>query len=159
ERAAVGGDLGSLSHRLLHVSALGEIEVEVHARNLIGLTQEAQLVGLGGRISARLGPSAISGMPIAGVVDVWLPHDMIQQAAQLDWVVAITPPGYPEPDIVSEGVAQLRANTAQSQGINGTGVTVGVVSDGVSNISTSQGRNELPANCPATPCVNVLGAG
>ena len=158
-RAATGRSMGTLSNRLLQVSQAGEIEVVVHARHVIGRTQEGELIALGGRIAARLGAPAMATMPAAGIVDVWLPHNMIEKAAQLPWVVAITPPAYPEPDITSEGVAQLNADLAQAQAINGTGVTVGVISDGVSNIATSQARNELPANCPATPCMNVLGAG
>jgi hypothetical protein len=159
QRVARGGDFSLLSHRLVHVSPVGEIEVVVHARTTITAAQEAQLIALGGRIAARLDPPAMSHMPIAGMVHVWLPHDALDKAAQLPWVVAITPPEYPQPDIVSEGVTQLRADIAQSQGVNGAGVTVGVVSDGVSNIAASQGRSELPGNCPGTPCVNVLGAG
>ena len=90
QRVARGGDFSLLSHRLVHVSPVGEIEVVVHARTTITAAQEAQLIALGGRIAARLDPPAMSHMPIAGMVHVWLPHDALDKAAQLPWVVAIT---------------------------------------------------------------------
>jgi hypothetical protein len=92
------------------------------------------------------------------MVQAWIAPERIAEAAALPWVAAITPPDYgdsnnhPTNPINSEGVALHRADVAQTQGVNGTGVTIGAISDGVSNIAASQARNELPA-------VNVINAG
>ena len=76
----------------------------------------------------------------------------------MPWVAAVTPPDYghtnphPTNPINSEGVTLHNADIAQAQGVNGTGVTVGAISNGVANLAASQARNELPA-------VNVISAG
>ena len=70
----------------------------------------------------------------------------------------MTPPDYGEVDphpmnsIDSEGVQIHNADLLQNQGVNGALVTVGAISDGVTNLAAAQAANELPV-------VNVLAAG
>jgi hypothetical protein len=140
-------DPSTLSNDLVHVSAAGEIEVLVHAMDRITPAQEADLEVLGGRISDRLAAPLLD-LPAIGVVQVWVPFDRLGEVAALDWVVAITPPGYPSANIgptVSEGVALHGADTAQAQGVDGTGVIVGVSSVGAASVAQSQALGELPA--------------
>lgn len=140
-------DPSSFSNGLVRVNASGQIELSIHAADRIVPAQEAQLVALGGRISARLAAPLLDLPPI-GVVQAWIPFNHVDDVARLDWVVAITPPGYPEANIgptVSEGVALHDADTAQAQGVDGTGVVVGVASVGAASVAQSQALGELPA--------------
>ena len=59
----------------------------------------------------------------------------------------------------SEGVALHRADDVQTRGIHGTGVTVGVISDGVTTIAATQGMGgDLPSPASSTKAINA-GAG
>ena len=146
------------SNSLMRATADGRLEVTVHSRLPVAASQRAALRALGAEVTAALDNPAGLDLPDAGVVQVLLPHSRIDDAARLPWVVAITPPGYAEPDthptnpINSQGVAFHNADDVQTRGVDGTGVTVGVVSDGVENLAASQAQNELPA-------VTVLDAG
>jgi len=146
-----------LSTDVLHVRSDGRIELLFHSFGPIAPVQEAALERLGATISARLSPESLARVP-AGMVQAWIAHDRIDEAAGLPWVTAVTPPSYgaldphPANGAVSEGVALHNADDAQARGFNGNGVNVGVISDGVSNLATAQAANELPA-------VNVLDAG
>jgi hypothetical protein len=157
ERAA-GRSAARLSNRLLHATAGGRIELLVHAAGPISAAQEDDLRRNGAVVTDRLTPGAQRLVGEAGFVQVMVPHSQVADIAALDWVAAVTPPEYTEVDnhpnnpINSQGVALHRAVLVQNRGINGTGVTVGVVSDGVSNLAASQAANELPA-------VTVLDAG
>jgi hypothetical protein len=149
-REAPGGVSG-LSTRLLHVSPSGKIELVFHAAAGIGQAEVKDLEALGADIVATL------AFP-TGMIQAWVPHDQVETAANLPWVVVVTPPEYGEVDphpnnpIDSEGVPLHNADVAHTHGITGAGVAVGVVSDGVTNLAAAQARNELPA-------VTVLAAG
>lgn len=144
-------DLSVLSSPLVRVSPTGKIELVFHAAGPIGDAEMRDLVALGADIVARLTSPA-------GLIQAWVPYQQVEIAASLPWVVAVTPPAYgehnthPTNPIDSEGVVLHNADVAQAQGVTGTGVTVGVISDGVSNLAAAQMRNELPA-------VNVINAG
>ena len=60
--------------------------------------------------------------------------------------------------VTSEGDATHRAADARGTfGVSGVGVTIGVLSDGVSSLAASQASGDLPPTCPAgPPCVTVL---
>ncbi len=150
--AAAAGpqDLSILSDGLLKVRPTGEVEVVLHAKGSVGGAEEAAVRALGAEIVITL--------KTPGMIQAWIPAKRIADAAALPWVAAVTPPDYghtnphPTNPIDSEGVSLHNADIAQAQGINGTGVTVGVISNGVANLAASQARNELPA-------VNVISVG
>ena len=48
--------------------------------------------------------------------------------------------------VTSEGVDALRANSLHALGVNGAGVKVGVISDGIGGVSQSVQSRDLPAN-------------
>jgi hypothetical protein len=156
---ARGAGLDAASNRIVHVSTAGEIEVLLHGFGPISESQIAEITALGATVSESLKLDAIPGMPPIGLVQAWVPAGALEDVASLPWVAAVTPPDYPEPDVTSEGVAFHHADTAQAQGIDGTGISVGVVSNGVANLASSQALGDLPGNCPGTPCVNVLSVG
>jgi hypothetical protein len=68
--------------------------------------------------------------------------------AQLGFVQRIVPPGYAVNwvgAVTTEGDAVLNADQVRALGFDGTGVRVGVISDGVDNMATAQGSGDLPA--------------
>lgn len=151
--------VSNLSDRVLPVSDYGEIEVLIHAVGPVGSQEIAELVALGATPGATLEARVLPALPAPGLINAWVPASAIDALDALLWIAAVTPPGYSEPDVTSEGVALHRADIAQAQNIDGTGITIGVMSDGVSNLAASQALGELPAACPGTPCINVLTTG
>ena len=151
-------DPSHLSNALVHTDESGEIELLFHAKTPIGEAEEQELERLGARIVARVEVAKGLPLPPAYMVQAWVPYDQVETAAALSWVVAVTPPDYghvdshPTNPINSEGVKLHKANQTHNRGVNGAGVTVGVVSNGVSNLAAARARNELPA-------VTVLAAG
>jgi Subtilase family len=144
-------DLSAVSNPLVRVDHAGKIELVFHAAGPVGDADVKALQALGADIVTVLTSPA-------GMIQAWVPYQKVEAAAALPWVVAVTPPGYgdhnthPLNPINSEGVALHNADVAQAQGITGVGVTVGAISDGVTNLAAAQARNELPA-------VNVINAG
>ena len=142
-------DLSALSNAVLHVTPSGKIELLLHAAKATGPSEEADLENLGATIVSRLQRPPDSNLPPAGMIQAWVPYDKVAAAAALPWVVAVTSPSYGDVDphplnlINSEGVALHRADLVQDLGITGAGVTVGVISDGVTNLAASQALNEL----------------
>jgi hypothetical protein len=147
-----------LSNDILHIGRSGQIELLFHAKSPIGKQEEEDLKKRGATIVTKLELPKDLKLPPAYMVQAWVPYDVVDTVAALQWVAAITPPGYGKTDthptnpINSEGVGRHNADRVHNLNINGAGVTVGVISDGVANLAASQARNELPA-------VNVLVAG
>ena len=72
------------------------------------------------------------------MLDVWLPADKIDDAARIPGVIATQLPDYPVTNAVtSAGDGILKADKVRSQflgqGIDGTGIKIGVISDGVNH--------------------------
>jgi hypothetical protein len=153
--AGVAPDVSALSNEIVRVRD-GRVELSFHAVAPTGPAEEASLEALGAEIVDRFVPSPVLPLARFGLIQAWLPLDALEQAAALDWVVAITPPSYPEINdhpsnpTNSEGVALHNADLAQAQGVTGAGVTVGAISDGVQNLAAAAA--ELPP-------VNVIAAG
>lgn len=59
---------------------------------------------------------------------------------------------------VSEGLKTHQADAACTTfGVTGTGVKIGVLSDGIDSLAISQGTGNIPPSCPAgPPCMTVL---
>ncbi|HEU4939620.1 MAG TPA: S8 family serine peptidase [Vicinamibacterales bacterium] len=149
-----------LSSGSLAVTEDGQLEVEIHAARAVGAAESSALAGLGATILASTGdirwPAGVSPPPTLGIIAVRMPADRIRDAAAFPWVVAVTPAEKQAPDVgafISEGVVLHKTDQANTLGIDGAGVNVGVVSDGVSNLAAAQALGDLP------PVVNVLNAG
>jgi hypothetical protein len=154
--ANAGRSPKNASNGAVKVGADGAIEVTVWARGEVGGRELAELRRLGATIDVAASGVARRGKPAYGVIAASIPFDKLDAAATLGWVAALTPTMPTEVDVgpnLSEGVALHRADDVQARGIDGTGVTVGVISDGVSNIAASQALGDLPAG------VNVINAG
>jgi subtilisin-like proprotein convertase family protein len=89
-------------------------------------------------------------MPGQPLVQAWVPFDQLDAVAALASVRRVTPPDYAK---VSAGAANtagdtlLRANLVRSSlGVTGTGIRVGVISDGANTRSTAQASGDLPSS-------------
>ncbi len=140
-----GKAAGPITDGTVHTDPGGRVELDFHAARPTGGSEEADL--------ARLGAAAIKSLDLSpelkvttGMIEAWVPPDAVTAAAALPWVTSVTVPAYGHTSAVtSAGVALHKANLAQAKGINGAGVTVGVVSDGVQSLAVAQAAGELPA--------------
>ena len=166
ERARAAGSphvpsVARASNTFVHVRPNASIEVLVHSAAPATHRQIRQLQRLGATDVTTAHGAVSLGLDV-GMTDVWLPIDRVTDVAALHWVVAVTPPSYGFADagsgtVISQGVTLHRANTVQDvRGITGAGVTVGVSSDGVTNIATPEGAT--PAELPAVT-VDDAGSG
>ncbi|MEW6145386.1 MAG: S8 family serine peptidase [Thermodesulfobacteriota bacterium] len=82
------------------------------------------------------------------IVQGWLPYGSIEQAAGLGFVSKITPPsyGYPrEGSVTTEGDAIMGSDEARETfGVDGSGIKVGVISDGIDSVAASRMTGDLP---------------
>ena len=117
---------------------------------------------------AALGATGILNSPALGVVQAWIPADELESAAALTGITRVTVPRYAfvrrsppvsalprTGSVVSQGDLILNAPEFRSlTGYNGSGVAVGVISDGDNSIPQSQSTGDLPATCPnSSPCI------
>jgi hypothetical protein len=141
---ASGGDV--------QVDATGNILIELHAAGAVGANQLADVEALGATIV--MSTADMSVPPGLGVIVAWSPPDQLEAVEALDWVVTVRPVENNPPDVgpnESEGVFLHDADMAQARGIDGTGVTVGVISDGVESLSVAQAAGDLPICIKVTP--------
>ena len=98
----------------------------------------------------------------------WLLWDLTrgfgQRAAslrrQLAGVLMFSTPGNPvtgQGSVETEGDLTHRAFDARGTfGVNGAGLKIGVLSDGVTSLALSQATGDLPPTCGTPPCITVL---
>lgn len=93
-----------------------------------------------------------------GFLEAWVPYERVEAIAALPWVRRVAAPGRPVFEIgasLTEGDAIHRADQARTlYGMNGTGATVGIISDGVSSLAAAQATADLPA-----VAVGLVGSG
>jgi hypothetical protein len=128
----------------------GMVVVDIRADVTDGLLQS--IAGFGGRV--------VSAYPAFGAVRARVPIQQVEAIAELPEVKHVGPrQGFlTNPVVTSEGdVTHAAAPTRTTLGKDGTGVTVGVLSDGVDSLADRQAAGELPPSCPqAGACVQVL---
>jgi hypothetical protein len=135
---------------LLRMDAHGRVEVDIKAE--VGSDLLALLAALGGQVEAAY--------PAYGSLRAWLPLAAVETAASIPavhWIApAATPllnraPGragkatVPLANIVSQGDHAHAADVVRGMGITGSGIKVGVLSDGVSSLAAEQAAGHLPA--------------
>ena len=132
--------LEDFSTPLVKLNEAGGVEVKLTVTSLT-TEQEKQLEDLGMDIRLTL--------PKYGIVEGSLPYDRIEAVAGLDFVTNVGTPGYAlhnTGDVNSEGDTVLRADAARSTyGVDGSGIKVGVMSDGVSHLANSEATGDLPS--------------
>jgi len=135
------------SDDLVRMNDHGEIQVYVILKEF-SRDGVAQLEGLGLRVELTL--------PKLRLVQGWIRYDAIESLAADDNVQQVKPPDYMRPNsgaVNSEGDAVLRADTARSTfGVDGSGVKVCVISNGVDHLAPSVASGDLPS----VPPVQIL---
>ncbi len=90
-----------------------------------------------------------------------LPIAALRAASLIPGVLSVRPPDYPAFDagsVTTQGDSILHADELRAKlGVDGTGVTVGVISDGLYGLATSQSTGDLPPSVNSTTC-DVVGA-
>lgn len=90
-----GADPATASSPLVHARADGSVEVSISARRAIGSAERADLTRLGVEIEAVAPTPATGNQPAGALVQAWVPAGELDAVAQLDWVAAVSTPGYP----------------------------------------------------------------
>jgi subtilisin family serine protease len=130
-----------LSTPLVKVNESGEIQVYIHVEEV----NEENLVKL-----RALGVKIEIANAKYKIIQGWVPFDKVEEVSNLSFVKKITPPSYGKTrtgSVTTEGDVILGSDDVRNVlGFDGTGVTVGVISDGVDNIAASQATGDLPDN-------------
>lgn len=139
-----GKGIGNLSaddfsSEFVKVDNEGNVQVYVHMAES-GSENIEQLEGLG------LIPEIVNDE--LKIVQGWLPHETMEEAAELGFVSSITPPSYGHTragSVTTEGDAIMGSDDARDTfGVDGSGIKVGVISDGVDSLAASQMSGDLP---------------
>jgi hypothetical protein len=146
----------TLSDLLIQVDERARLRLEIHLQGETSEARKAQLSALGveivedySRVSRDLGWSHTTLL-------AWVPHRRVGEVAHLGWVLKITGirPGFADTgQFTSEGVELHGTQDSADAGIDGTGVSVGVISDGVANLADAVASGDLPND------VTVIDAG
>jgi hypothetical protein len=128
----------------VEVDAAGRTLVDVRARTTARLL--AAIAALGGEL--------VSQVPAAGALRVRLPLDAVESLAAEPDVERIRHAGRAATRAtnVSQGDVAHRAVEARTAfGVDGTGIAVGVLSDGVDSLASLQASGDLPAGVSVLP--------
>lgn len=124
---------------LVKVDDEGNVQVYVHMSETSGENIE-QLKGMG------LVPEITNDD--LKIVQGWIPGGSLEKAAELGFVTRITPPSYGHPrvgSVTTEGDEIMGSDEARETfGVDGSGIKVGVISDGVDSLAASQMSGDLP---------------
>ncbi|MEM4409983.1 MAG: S8 family serine peptidase [Candidatus Caldarchaeum sp.] len=138
--------LKSMSNSVVRVSDDGYIHAYIQATTL---SEEAlkTLKGLGVRfelVNDEL-----------GLVQGWIPLYRVEEVAGLDFIRSIKPPSYAYPragSLTTLGDELIGSNAARdTYRVDGSGVKIGVISDGVDNAIFSQLTGDLPPSIEIDP--------
>lgn len=84
------------------------------------------------------------------IIQGWIPKEYTIKLSQFEFVEKITPPIYGftrQGSVVTEGDTLINSDTVREElGITGAGVKIGVISNGVDSLSSSQATGDLPDN-------------
>ena len=130
----------SLSNPLVQVSEEGRIQTYIHVSSF-GEAEKALLEPY--EVSIEIANEEL------GIIQAWVPFARIEEVARLPFVRQITPPSYGtlrKGSVTTEGDAILNADDLRALGFDGTGVKVGVISDGANNRADAAATGDLPFN-------------
>jgi hypothetical protein len=111
---------------------------------------------------AQVGGKVVVALPNYGALRARVPVRRLEALAELPEVRFVAPrQRYLVNTVTTQGdVAHAAAAARGTYGLDGTGVKVGVISDGVDSLAARQSATELPPTCPASPgpgsCVTVV---
>ena len=154
EKRLVPEDLVEFKNSSLRVDATARLFLTFQTDHEIGSREKADLRKLGARLdlsTADIPPFHGRSLvpPDYGAIDAWVPYGRVEAAADLPWVASVSAVEMPYGDVgsvTSEGVELHRADLAHAAGIDGSGVTVGVISPGANHFRDSIASGDLPAD-------------
>ena len=135
----LGMGAADLSHPLVRVNEIGDIQTYIYV-STVGVVELEELEAY--QVSIEIVNLQL------GMIQAWVPYDRIAEVAQRPFVKRITPSSYAVTRLgreTTEGDAILRAQALRARGFDGSGVKVGVISDGVDNRAAAQATGDLPA--------------
>lgn len=144
-KAAASGSMGfkDLSDDLVRINDDGEVQVYVILKEF-SADSVMHLEGLGLRVELTL--------PEQRLIQGWVHYEALEAIAADDNVQQVRPPDYllhNSGAVNSEGDAVLRADAARSTfGVNGSGVKVCVISNGVDHLASPVASGDLPSSPP-----------
>lgn len=160
-RSSTGGNaraLGAsnLSQGILPVDESGSIQAYIHLSSIDAPNLE-QLRRQGVRIE-------ISN-PRLGIVQGWIPYRQMDAVADLPFVSRITMPSFgvsnlapcvsdPNKTCRTEGDSVHHSDALRALGLDGRGIKVGVISDGIDGLCDAAAAQELPSNVEAMGTCN-----
>ena len=130
----------SLSNRLVKVNEEGSIQTYIHVLTF-GPEERAQLES--NEVIIEIVNEKLR------IIQAWIPFNRIYEIARLPFVKRIKAPSYATPrvgSVTTEGDTILRADEIRALGYDGSGVKVGVISNGVDHLASAQAINDLPPN-------------
>ncbi|MFA9408090.1 MAG: S8 family serine peptidase [Candidatus Dadabacteria bacterium] len=131
--------LSSLSNPLIKIDDNGNVQVYLYCNEVSDSNLEELLsIGL---IVEEVNEDL-------KIIQGWLPYENLEEAAEAGFVVKVTPPSYAHTragSLTTQGDAVLGSDDVRNiLGFDGTGVKIGVISDGVDNLAMSQATGDLP---------------
>ena len=146
EMGVTRGDTQSLSPRdlsspLLKVRDNGNVEVFLYCNEVSDDNLE-QLLDLG-LIVEDLNEEH-------KIIQGWMPYENLEAASEMGFVAKLTPPSYAHTrvgSVTTQGDAVIGADDARNMlGVDGTGIKVGIISDGIDSLAVSQATGDLPGS-------------
>ncbi len=144
EKAATRGtdqnlNLSSLSNPFIKIDDRGNVEVFIYCNEVS---------------NENLSELKSSGLIVEDmneeykIVHGWVPYQNLEEAAGLEFVDKVRPPDYAHlraGSVTTEGDGVLNSDNVRSVlGFDGTGIKIGVISDGVDSLAVSQATGDLP---------------
>lgn len=138
-RGSQNYQMSNLSNPVLHVDDDGNVEVHIYCNEVSNDNLEQLL---------SLGLIVVDMNEKHKIVHGWLPYENLEKAADMGFVVKVALPDYAQSrvgSVTTEGDSVLGSDDVRNiLGFDGTGVTIGVISDGVDGLGLSQAMGELP---------------
>lgn len=131
-------DYTTLSNPLVHVDAAARLHVYIYVYQL-GEAEQAELRHHGVEIEIANDEF--------GIVQGWIPMLQLETVAALAFVRRVTAPTYGylnRGTVTTEGDLVLMADVLRQIGFDGSGVRVGVISDGANNRAEAAANEDLP---------------
>ena len=148
---------------LFTIEARGITRENARARNISQLSNFRTRIDIDGRIHIYIHMFASGASELSvlqeheveieidnknlAVIQGWVPFDRLEEIATLSFIKKITLPNYGIPrvgSVTTEGDSILMADKLRQLGLDGSGVKVGVISDGANDFIDAQNSGDLP---------------
>jgi Subtilase family len=153
--SAIGGQVLYVNRELRSIRAIippGQVETIAASPDVIFIWPKQGSMTAGNQAAGRIGPTHF----------LETAPGFQERAARVRQRLAraMSTPGFPivgQGSVETEGDFTHRAVDARGTfGVDGTGLKIGVLSDGVTSRALSQATGDLPPNCGTPPCLTVL---